>query len=263
MTPRGKIPLMSRVSIGKRFRGVGLILAFLSTALGADSAPASLRPTLGDLVRRGGLIMVPIGLCSVYLVSVLLERLANMRRSKVIPAAFLDELVALRDLRKLTPKTLDELCKKYPSPMSNIAKAALLRVGQPLIEVEKALEDAATRELAIMRSAIRPLTAIASVAPLLGLLGTVFGMIDAFIVTSQPGLKDRTEMLAGGIYEALVATAAGLLVAVPALIAAYFFTGRLDRLSREIGDRLTPLVPALANLDPTVPAASGKPEKFW
>lgn len=221
------------------------------------------RPTVGDLVRRGGWIMVPIGVCSVFLVSFLLERLVAMRRSRVIPPAFLEELGALRDLRKLTPKALEELCKKYPSPMSNIVKASLLRLGHPLPEVEKAMEDAAARELSIMRSGIRPLTAVASVAPLLGLVGTVFGMIDAFIVTSQPGLKDRTELLAGGIYEALVATAAGLLVAVPALIAAYYFTGRLDRLAREMGDQLTPLVPSLAALDATAPAAAGKPEKFW
>jgi len=227
--------------------------------------PTLARPTVGDLVRRGGVIMVPIGVCSVFLVSFLLERLVNMRRSRVIPAGFLEELGSLRDLRKLTPKSLEELCKKYPSPMSNVVKASLLRPGHPLPEVEKAMEDAAARELSIMRSGIRPLTAIASVAPLLGLVGTVFGMIDAFIVTSQPGLKDRTELLAGGIYEALVATAAGLLVAVPALIAAYYFTGRLDRLSREMGDQLTPLVPALASIDAPAPApaAPGKPEKFW
>src|SRR5262249_4942443 len=122
-------------------------------------------------------------------------------------------------------------------------------------------EDAAARELSILRSGIRPLTAIASIAPLLGLVGTVFGMIDAFIVTSQPGLKDRTELLASGIYEALVATAGGLLVAVPSLIAAYYFTGRLDALSREMGDQLTPMVPALAKLDKAPAPPSSRPAR--
>ncbi|MDB5351484.1 MAG: MotA/TolQ/ExbB proton channel family protein [Planctomycetota bacterium] len=229
---------------------------------GSALPAAGARPSIGDLVRRGGLIMVPIGVCSVFLVTFLLERLANMRRSKVIPQAFLDELNKLKDTRQLTPKSLEELCKKYPSPMCNVVKASLLRVGHPLLEVEKVMEDAAARELTIMRSAIRPLTAIASVAPLLGLVGTVFGMIDSFIVTSQPGLKDRTELLASGIYEALVATAAGLLVAVPALIAAYYFTGRLDKLSREMGDQLTPLVPALASLDSPAPPAPARPKRF-
>jgi len=229
---------------------------------GSTTGAAGSRPSVGDLVRRGGLIMVPIGICSVFLISSLLERLANMRRSRVIPPLFLDELHKLRDGGRLTPRSLEDLCKRHPSPMSNVVRAALLRVGHPLPEVEKALEDAAARELTIIRSAIRPLTAIASVAPLLGLVGTVFGMIDAFIVTSQPGLKDRTELLASGIYEALVATAAGLLVAVPALIAAYYFTGRLDSLSREMGDHLTPLVPALAALDPTAATPTARPRKF-
>lgn len=249
--------------------GPGMVAA--AEDQGAKSGPAGApippavasgaRPSVGDLARRGGLIMVPIGICSVFLVTFLMERLANMRRSKIIPPAFLDELYDLKDSRKLTPTSLDELCRKYPSPMSNVVRASLLRIAHPLPEVEKAMEDAAARELTILRSGIRPLTAIASVAPLLGLVGTVFGMIDAFIVTSQPGLKDRTEMLASGIYEALVATAAGLLVAVPALIAAYYFTGRLDRLSREIGDRLTPLVVTLAGNTGAAPPAPARPKK--
>ena len=226
----------------------------------APTAPA--RPSVGDLVRRGGLIMVPIGICSVFLVTILLERTANMRRSRIIPTAFLEELQKLKDAHRLSPTILREACDKHPSPMSNIVRASLLRLGHPLLEVEKVMEDAAARELTIMRSAIRPLTAIASVAPLLGLVGTVFGMIDAFIVTSQPGIKDRTELLAAGIYEALVATAAGLLVAVPALIAAYYFTGRLDALSREIGDRLTPLIPALSSLEAHAEPATARPRRF-
>jgi biopolymer transport protein ExbB len=221
------------------------------------------RPSVGDLVRRGGLIMVPIGICSVFLVASLLERLAAMRRRRIIPPEFLAELHRLRDADRLRPDTLEALCKRFPSPMSNVVKSSLLRLGHPLLEVEKVMEDAAARELSILRAGIRPLTAIASIAPLLGLVGTVFGMIDAFIVTSQPGLKDRTELLAGGIYEALVATAAGLLVAVPALIAAYYFTGRLDRLAREMGDALTPLVPALARLEQPTQAEPPKTAKFW
>jgi biopolymer transport protein ExbB len=230
----------------------------------AAPAGAAPRPSVGDLVRRGGWIMVPIGICSVALVACLFERMANMRRGKVIPRQFLEELQVLRDNNRLTPKAVEDLCKAHPSPMANVVKASLLRLGHPLLEVEKAMEDAAARELAILRGGIRPLTAIASIAPLLGLIGTVFGMIDAFIVTSQPGLKDRTELLASGIYEALVATAAGLLVAVPALIAAYAFTGRLDRLSREIGDHLTPIVPALARMEPPPQpsAPARRPAKF-
>lgn len=239
------------------------------TRAGEDAAPAKgspaatpgvgERPSVGDLVRKGGLIMVPIGLCSVVLVAFLLERVFSMRQKVVIPPVFMEELQKLRAAKRLDARSLEELCQRHPSPMSNVVKASLLRQGHPLLEVEKVMEDAAARELSILRGGIRPLTAIASIAPLLGLVGTVFGMIDAFIVTSQPGLKDRTELLASGIYEALVATAAGLLVAVPALIAAYYFTARLDRLSRVMGDELTPLVPSLVYSDkstqPALPRA--------
>jgi biopolymer transport protein ExbB len=221
-----------------------------------SAPPAPQRPSVGDLVRRGGLIMVPIGICSVALVAYVLERIANMRRGKVIPRRFLDDIHALRDKNRWTARSVEDVCKLHQCPMSNVVRASLLRLGHPLLEVEKAMEDAAAREVAILRAGIRPLTAIASIAPLLGLIGTVFGMIDAFIITSQPGLKDRTELLASGIYEALVATAAGLIVAVPALLAAYYFTGRLDRLAREMGDQLTPLVPALAKLEAPAPPAA-------
>lgn len=263
-----------RLSLRRRAAPAIVLVALMAGGAGAEDvktprtpAPPQLgeRPSVGDLVRHGGLIMVPIGLCSVYLVATLLERLATMRRRRILPPEFLDELNRMRDSDRLRPDTLEALCKGFPSPLSNVVKASLLRLGHPLLEVEKVMEDAAARELSILRAGIRPLTAIASIAPLLGLVGTVFGMIDAFIVTSQPGLKDRTELLASGIYEALVATAAGLLVAVPALIAAYYFTGRLDRISRAMGDALTPLVPALARLDrpPQPEPETPRSSKFW
>ena len=250
---------MSRTVSGR----AGVALALLACLLVAADAPAAVeRPSVGDLVRKGGWIMVPIGLCSVALVTFFLERLTALRRKRIIDPPLLAELDEKREAGVLDARTAEEICARHPSPMGNIVKASLTRKGHPLLEVEKVMEDAAAREVAILRAGIRPLTAIASIAPLLGLLGTVFGMIDAFIVTSRPGLKDRTELLAAGIYEALVATAGGLLVAVPALIAAYYFTGRLDRLAREIGDVLTPLVPALTFHHPpaaTADTSAGEP----
>ena len=212
----------------------------------SQAAGAVNEPTIVDLLRLGGPIMWPLGVCSVLFLAFALERLMSMRRRRVIPPIFIEELRRLTEDGRLDPKPLGKLCEQYHSPIASVVQASLIKVGRPVLEVEKAMEDACAREVAILRAGIRPLTAIASIAPLLGLLGTVFGMIKAFIVTSQPGLKDRTELLSTGIYEALVATAAGLVIAIPSLIAAYYFTGRLDRLARELGDHLTPLVLPIA-----------------
>jgi biopolymer transport protein ExbB len=124
----------------------------------------------------------------------------------------------------------------------------LLRVGRPLSEVEKAMEDGAARELAELRSRSRPLSVAANVAPMVGLLGTVVGMLEAFRVASQAGLG-KAELLAEGIYLALETTVAGLLIAIPALLLASFISSRGERLVRELADHLTRVLPVFVKLE--------------
>ena len=102
--------------------------------------------------------------------------------------------------------------------------------------VEKAIDDVGSREADKMKRSLRPIRNIAMVAPLLGLLGTVYGMIEAFQVTSESGGTASTALLAKGIYEALVTTAAGLTIAIPVLLLYHYLSGRVDRLIDEIDE---------------------------
>ena len=132
--------------------------------------------------------------------------------------------------------------------VSNVLKAGVLRAGRPLPEVEKAMEDAAARETAAMRSRNRPLNVVGSVAPLVGLLGTVVGMIFAFRVSSQAGLG-KAELLAEGIYLALMTTAAGLTIAIPCLLLVAWFNAMVERYMREMDENLLEVMPSFTRME--------------
>jgi biopolymer transport protein ExbB len=211
--------------------------------------------TLLTMIKDSGwngiLFMSLLGLFSLATVAIILERLVSLSRRKVVPPQFVRELQDLlgRDSEETVP--LRELCQRYPAPAANVLKAGLVRAGRPVQEVEKMMEDALAREAAALRSRVRPLSVAANVAPLIGLLGTVIGIIMAFQTASRTGLGNRGEVMAEGISLALLATAGGLSIAIPALLFAAFFHSRIDRLLREIDDCLQEVVPRLAGREPT------------
>jgi biopolymer transport protein ExbB len=189
-----------------------------------------------------------LGLISLVAAAVAMERLANLTRRKIAPRQVVRGLEELVDSRERRPEKFQALCEQYPSPLTNIVRAGLARAGRSSPEIEKGLEDAAAREMAELRARVRPLSVAANVAPLVGLLGTVVGMLEAFRVASQAGLG-KAELLAEGIYLALETTVAGLLIAIPALLFASFFHSRTERFFREISDCLNSTLPALETLN--------------
>ena len=140
------------------------------------------------------------------------------------------------------------MCEEYTSPIASILKAGVTRAGRPLPEAEKAMEDAAAREMAAMRSRNRALSVVGSVAPLVGLLGTVVGMIFAFRVSSQAGLG-KAELLAEGIYMALITTAAGLTIAIPSMLCAAWFNATADKFMRDIDEALLETMPTFTRME--------------
>jgi len=211
--------------------------------------PAKL--SLWQLGRRGGKLMLPILAMSVLVVAFGIERVLALRRHKVLPPELIDGLGRLASQKGgLDPRRAYKLCQQYPSAAANVIKVMLLKVGRPHSEVEHAVTEANQREAARLYSNVRWLTLAAGVTPLMGLLGTVWGMIQAFIVTANmPMSQNRTELLAEGIYVALVTTLFGLSVAIPAAILAHFLEGRIQGLLRELDEMLLGLLPQLERFE--------------
>ena len=194
-----------------------------------------------EFAMSGGWLMLPIGICSLVWVTYLVERFLAVRRQRVMPAAF-TESVALS--LSATPLDLDEirrLCAKHPCSAATILSVAVECVDAPRVELEEAVNHVAQREIHGLRRNLRLFAVIAAVAPLLGLLGTVTGMIRAFREVAIQGLGSG-QALAPGIYQALVTTAGGLLVAIPALLTYHWFMGRVDQYVRELDDTVVEFV---------------------
>ena len=201
-------------------------------------APAS-AVTRSVLAMMGGAgpLLFPILGCSVLLLMFVFERAISLRKRRIIPKHFVKLFLNELDEGQLKAEEALELCEENRSPISVVFAAAVKKWNRPAVEVEQAVLDAGERVANGLRRYLRLFNGIATVSPLLGLLGTVLGMISAFNAIATSDAMGRPELLAAGIGQALLTTAGGLTVAIPAFIAYMYFTSRVDRLIIEI-DRL-------------------------
>lgn len=216
----------------------------------AVDEPAPRRSMLDSIWRLfadGGLLMVPIVVCSVVLMVFVLERTYTLRRRRVIPKPFVTRFLHQLHEDQLDANDALTLCEEDGSVVAQVFAAAVKKWNRPSVEVEQAILDAGEREAYSLRKYLRLFNGIATITPLLGLLGTVVGMIQCFEAISASQAMGRPELLAAGIGKALLTTAGGLFVAIPALMAYMYFTSRVDQLVVEI-DRLgQELVAAVAS----------------
>lgn len=189
-----------------------------------------------DLLRNGGPLMIPILFCSFVLVAFIFERTISLRKGRIIPSPFARKFIEQLSDGSLDKHSAIELCEKDGSTIAHVFKAGAQKWGKTSVEVEQAVLDEGERQSNYMRRYLRLINGIATVCPLLGLLGTVLGMIHAFDAISIVDAEtvDPKIMIATGISQALLTTAAGMSVAIPALIAYMFFTGCVDRRVMEI-----------------------------
>ena len=204
-----------------------------------------------DIIRNGGPLMIPIGICSFILLVFVFERFISLRKARILPRQFVKRFVNNLADGELDRDQAQELCEKNKSPIAKVFRAAVIKWGKPSVEVEQAVLDAGERAATEMRKFMRMLNGIATVCPLLGLLGTVLGMIQAFdaIATVTNSTVDPKVLIATGISQALLTTAAGMSVAIPALIAYMFFSSRIDQRVVEIdalGQKVVDLISAEA-----------------
>ena len=209
-----------------------------------EAAPAGTAkpdtPTIFALLLKGGWVMVPLALCSVLAVASAIDRFLGVRREKIIPPGFID------GLKKSFGPSADveagvRYCEEHPSTVGIVFRAGISRLSLGHVAMEKGIEDAGEREAHKLKRSLRPLSFIATVSPLLGLLGTVYGMISAFQSSSALGVG-RGDALAKGIYEALVTTATGLTLAIPVLVVYQLLCSKVDGLVDDIDEHAIDLL---------------------
>jgi biopolymer transport protein ExbB len=187
-----------------------------------------------DLLVSGGVILVAIIALSVYAVALFMERLLKLGRERLDTEDLMTQVNAAVRARDLDLAL--EACEAHGGPVARVLQAALLRLPYGRQAVEAALGEASLQEEQRLTRGLRPLATVAQVAPLLGLLGTVTGMIIAFGEISTSG-TGNPGLLAGGIGQALVTTAAGLIVAIPVIVGQNYLASRVEGILTEIDRR--------------------------
>jgi len=220
-----------------------------------------------ELLRRGGVFMIPIGIMSLIVVTFLFERWIGLRRSLLMPKRTVAMLRGALSRSNPFPakqaahpnaidaSMLHHACLAGNSALDRIVLSATDCVGHSVGEIQTAVASSLQREVDRAYANVRWLNLGAGIAPLLGLLGTVWGLIRAFHDTTKlVAGQNRADFLAVGIYEALVTTLAGLMVAIPAAVASHYLEGRISRIFRDIQELMSQLVPRLhADSSPIAP----------
>jgi len=213
---------------------MGLFACVRAMAAPVDETNEDQKETMFTLIKKGGLVMYPLGLCSVVALALAAERFISLRREKIIPRDFVDSLLPAWQNDRSGHEAI-KVCEQTVGPVGKIFKAGLQRMNRGEEAVEKAIEDAGYREAAKLKRSLKGLSIIASISPLLGLAGTVYGMIAAFETAYRQGMGS-SEQLAKGIYEALVTTAAGLTIAIPTLLVYQYLSNRVDGIVDELDE---------------------------
>lgn len=196
-----------------------------------------------ELIQKSGAIIYPIILCSIIAFGIILERLYYLRKIKIDAAAFMNNIEAALKHNKIAEAV--KICEDTPGPIARIIKAGLLKHDRPRQEMREAIEDAGNQEVPRLEKYIKILATIAHIAPLLGLLGTVAGMAKAFQVIQMKAVMlnpVNTADLAGGIWQALLTTAAGLIVAIPAIVAYHYLVSKVQDFVLEMERSATELI---------------------
>lgn len=201
---------------------------------------------LKDLFLAGGLFMYPLALALLIGLAVIVERFVTLSRARINVNKFMEQLGG--HLRKGDMRGAENLCDRTQGPVASILRAGLLRRDKGLEAVEKAIESAGSIEMAFLEKGLVVLASISSIAPMLGFLGTVSGMIRAFgeIAAAK---NVEASLVAGGIQEALITTATGLIIAIPMQMAHNYFISRVGRFVVDMEEASSILVDTLADME--------------
>lgn len=196
-----------------------------------------------DVINKGGPVIIPIILCSMFAFAIIIERLINLYNSKIDTSKFMEEITIALKRNRITDAL--EICEQTQGPIAQILKAGISRHGRSRQEIREAIEDAGLHEVPKLEKNLGALATIAHVSPLLGLLGTVTGMVSTFQIIQQKAqamYPVDPSLLAKGIWEALITTVAGLIVAIPSFVAYNYLVAKAEELIVEMEILATDLV---------------------
>lgn len=199
-----------------------------------------------EIVIAGGWLMLPIILGSAVAFAIVAERFWSLRQERIVPKGLFGQIQQWSNKGRLDPQHLEAL--QSNSPMGRILAAGLKQVGKPRGDIRAAMEEVAGQEIHEMERFLSTLGTIAAISPLLGLLGTVMGMIEVFTALMLHGSGD-TSLLAGGISKALITTAAGLCVAIPAMFFHRMLLRRVDEIAVSMETQAAELLNWLTDMD--------------
>ena len=206
-----------------------------------------------EIVKAGGIVMVPLILCSILAAAITLERLWTLRSQRVVPEELVDKVWRWVENRTLSDKQI--LALQQHSPLGRVLAAGLANRHRDRSLMIEAIEDAGRHVAHELERYLNMLGTIAGISPLLGLLGTVTGMIRTFEAITVAGVGNPTAM-ASGIAEALITTATGLIIAIPALVAYRYLRGRVDGHVIDMEKESLKLVQAIDRASSLRPAAA-------
>lgn len=195
-----------------------------------------------ELIEAGGWILLPIGLCSLISLVVFLERLWSLQKPRVLPRAFVQRIEAL--IKDKKHHDAEVLCSEYPLPAARIYATGLKHAQLERSQLREPVEEAGRQEAQKLERHIELIGTCAAISPLLGLLGTVVGMMAVFRDVEVAGLGDPSQF-ANGIWQALITTAVGLAVAIPSFVFYKLLLGRVDSLILELEEMSSRLIDLL------------------
>ena len=188
--------------------------------------------SLWDLTLQGGVIMIPLAVMLLVSIYILVERYIVIRRASQEDATFMKRI---RDyIHDGEIESATKLCKKTDTPYARLIHKGITRIGRPMNDVLVAIEDTGKIDVSALGRGFTWLSTTAAAAPMIGFLGTVTGMIEAFFDMSKAGTASNIAVLSDGIYEALVTTVAGLIVGIVALFAYNFLVSRVNRVMNNL-----------------------------
>jgi biopolymer transport protein ExbB len=217
----------------------------------ADSDTDAKGISLLSLLSKGGLFMVPLVGLSVLMLVITVERFISLRAEKTIPPELVLALGKLSTQSEgFDPRNAYRICQAHPSVTSTIVQAMLIKVGRPVSEVQSTVNEASQREADRLQRPIRWLELSAAIAPLIGLLGTVWGVTQAFYEMTQLSAgQNKAEALASGIYTALITTICGLMIAIPALVMYKTLESQIEKLFHRIDEMMLNLIPQIERFE--------------